>query len=149
MKSEYKTRQRVAILDFLKENSGAHLTASDISNHLTEQNIHIGIATIYRTLDKLCKEGVLRKFVIDERSGACYQYAENAECIEHFHLKCMKCGALIHMSCDFLKKMEEHILGEHGFTVSSGKTVIYGVCSECNDGVKGKSESHDCHCQNH
>jgi Fe2+ or Zn2+ uptake regulation protein len=29
--------------------------------------------------------------------------------------------------------MEKHILDEHGFTVSSGKTVIYGLCKSCSD----------------
>ena len=130
MRGEYTTRQRALILNFIKESS-SHLTVSDIVDGLKLQNIAIGKATVYRTLEKLCESGMVRKFVIDEKSGACYQYARDAECANHFHLKCIKCGRLIHLSCDFLSKMEEHILSEHNFKVSSGKTVIYGVCYSC------------------
>ena len=147
MASEYKTKQRAVILDFLKENS-AHVCARDIALHLDELGIKVGIATVYRTLDRLCEQGVVRKFVIDERSGACYQYVQDAECNEHFHLKCVNCGALVHMSCGFLKKMEEHIFDEHGFTVSSGKTVIYGLCSKCN-GKGHSSHGYECTCHEH
>ena len=130
MKSEYSTKQRAIILDFLRESS-THVTASDIISYLKEQNIKIGVATVYRTLDKLVSCGTVKKMVIDERSGACYQYMKNAHCDNHFHLKCLNCGKLIHLGCDFLDKLESHILKEHGFTVSSGKTVIYGYCQDC------------------
>lgn len=150
MKAEYNTRQRALILEFLKENS-AHVSARDIASHLQEQGVKVGIATIYRSLDRLCEQGVVRKFVIDERSGACFQYASGAECNEHFHLKCISCGRLIHMDCDFLSQMEEHILKEHGFVVSSGKTVIYGKCSDCasGEGEDESDESHKCSCHRH
>lgn len=145
MKTEYNTRQRALIIEFLKENS-AHVTVRDIIQHLSEQGIRVGTATVYRTLDKLCALGVVRKFVVDERSGACYQYTHGAECDEHFHLKCVSCGALIHMDCGFLEQMEKHIFEDHGFTVSSGKTVIYGLCADCNPKSveNGPSSGHCC-----
>lgn len=148
MKAEYNTRQRAVILDFLKENS-AHVSARDILEHLNAMGIKVGVATIYRTLDKLCSIGLVKKFVIDERSGACYQYVRGAECEEHFHLKCVSCGKLIHMDCGFLAEMEKHILDEHGFTVSSGKTVIYGRCAECESGEKFVPDSSCCHTHKH
>lgn len=144
MRGEYSTRQRDAILSFLKENN-AHVGASDISTHLKEQGFSVSLATIYRTLDKLVQEGVVRKMVIGERGGACYQYVGGTECNEHFHLKCIKCGKLIHLSCEFLESMESHILNDHGFTVSSGKTVIYGTCASCADNTSF-TENSSCHC---
>ena len=89
MKAEYSTRQRNQILDFLKEAS-SHVTAGEIVAHLKEQGAKVSTATVYRTLDKLCASGYVKKFVIDERSGACYQYAKGADCDAHFHLKCIK-----------------------------------------------------------
>ncbi len=130
MRGEYTTRQRALILNFIKESS-SHLTVYDIIEGLKLQGVSVGKATVYRTLEKLCESGLVRKFVIDEKSGACYQYARDAECANHFHLKCVKCGKLIHLSCSFMSEMEKHILAEHNFKVSSGKTVIYGMCNEC------------------
>ena len=130
MKNDYNTKQRKIILDFLKENT-AHVTALDIYEHLKTQGISIGLATIYRTLDKFVDDGLVKKFVIDEHSGACYQLLDGVECETHFHLKCLKCGKLIHLSCNFMERMEKHIFDEHSFVVSSGKTVIYGLCADC------------------
>jgi Fur family ferric uptake transcriptional regulator len=130
MKAEYSTRQRTQILDYLKDCS-SHVTASEIVAHLRESGSNVSVATVYRTPDSLHKNGYVKKYVIDERSGACYEYAHGSECNAHFHLKCLKCGALIHLSCEFLEKMSSHILKDHGFTVSSGNTVIYGHCEKC------------------
>lgn len=131
MRGEYSTRQKSLILDFIKESS-SHLTVADIVSGLKLKGYSIGTATVYRALERLCATGEIKKFVIDERGAACYQLSD-AECNSHFHLKCLGCGRLIHLDCEFLSKMESHILDDHGFTVSSGKTVIYGYCSECTE----------------
>lgn len=144
MRGEYSTKQRDAILSFLKENN-AHVSASDIVFHLKEQGYKISTATVYRTLDKLVSDGVVRKMVVGDGSGACYQYLDGDGCSEHFHLKCIKCGKLIHLSCEFLHSLEQHIFEDHGFTVSSGRTVIYGTCAHCD----GTVENNKCHCNCH
>ena len=130
MKREYSTKQRQAIIELLKESS-THASAMDILTHLRGKGIDVSVATVYRTLDKLEGEGVVKKMTIGGGAGACYQYLEGSECNEHFHLKCIECGELIHLSCEFLAEMEKHIFSEHKFTISSGKTVIYGRCSRC------------------
>ena len=144
MRGEYSTRQRDAILTFLKENN-AHVTASDIVLHLKEQGITVSTATVYRTLEKFEKEGLINKMVVGDGGSACYQFLNGHSCHEHFHLKCIKCGTLIHLSCEFLESMESHILGEHGFTVSSGRTVIYGICAKCGN----TTPNGNCNCHHH
>ena len=137
MRGEYSTKQREAILDFLK-NASQHITPSEILTHLKETGVGISLATVYRTLDKLCAEGVVRKMSMGDSCGSCYQYVAQSDCHSHFHLKCLECGRLIHLSCDFLANMEKHILAEHGFTISTGRTVIYGKCSAC-EGLKNST----------
>ena len=143
MKQEYSTKQRGVILDFLRQSS-THTSAKDILVYLESKNIKISTATIYRTLDKFEKEGIIKKMTIGEGVGACYQYVDSASCQGHFHLKCIECGELIHLSCEFLDKMEKHIFDEHAFTISSGKTVIYGKCAKCSGGA-----TVSCHCHAH
>ncbi|MBQ7760958.1 MAG: transcriptional repressor [Clostridia bacterium] len=130
MRGEYSTSQRKAVLEFLK-GASHHITPSEILAHLKESGRSISLATIYRTLDKLCSEGIVRKMSMGDGAGSCYQYIAQSDCHSHFHLKCIECGRLIHLSCDFLASMEKHILYEHGFTISTGRTVIYGKCSTC------------------
>ena len=130
MRGEYSTKQRGAVLEFLKDAS-RHITPQEILTHLKESGVNISLATIYRTLDKLCTDGVVRKMTMGDGAGSCYQYVAESDCHSHIHLKCVECGKLIHLSCDFLANMESHIHKDHGFTISAGKTVIYGKCSDC------------------
>lgn len=132
--SDYKTKQKEIILNFFIKNKNHHLTASDIINYLHIHDKNVGSATVYRCLDKLVSKGMIRKYILDDRSGACYQYIENSdECLEHFHLKCIECGKLIHIDCNYMKSLDEHILQHHGFKVDNSRTVLYGICNSCNE----------------
>lgn len=129
---EYRTKQKELLLKCLEENKDVHLTAADILTHLRDTGHSLGASTVYRQLDKLVASGVVRKFIIDETSSACYQYSGTAgECCEHFHLKCNVCGKLIHTDCSLMKEITEHMQKSHGFYVDSTKTLLYGVCREC------------------
>ena len=147
MKQEYSTKQRGAILELIS-NSSTHITATEIINHLKESGQRVSVATVYRTLDKLEGEGIVKKMNFGDSKGACYQYTSDRECTQHFHLKCVECGELIHLSCDFLKRMEKHIFDEHSFVISSGKTVIYGRCAKCS-GHKSEENASRCECEHH
>ena len=128
----YNTKQREKLLEFLIENKERHMSVQNISSYFSGEGITVGTATIYRQLDKLVEQGIVRKYVIDEKTGACYQYIEEQEgCRKHFHLKCTRCGRLIHLTCDHLSGLGEHIYEHHGFRVDPSKTVFYGLCAEC------------------
>lgn len=130
--SDYKTKQKEKILKFLNDNKDRHVTASEIIAYLSCGENSVGSATIYRYLDKLVSGNIIRKFYLDEKTGACYQMVEdNAECHEHFHLKCINCGKLYHIDCSYMKSLNSHIFEHHGFKVDNSKTVLYGKCEEC------------------
>ena len=63
MRGEYSTKQREAILSFLRESS-THVTATDILSHLACQGISVGSATVYRALEKFESEGIVKKMII-------------------------------------------------------------------------------------
>ena len=90
---------------------GQHFTAEDVHAHFESKQISIGIATIYRQLEKLVAEGTLQKYFIDEHSAACFEYSGedcNAE-TPHFHLKCEECGNLFHLECEDLESLSNHL----------------------------------------
>ncbi len=129
----YKTKQSQEIISCLNFYKGTHVTVPMISSYLDKQGHPVGIATIYRHLEKLEKDGLVRKFIVDGKAGACFQYVGEAaeHCSQHYHLKCERCGKLIHLECKTLDAVENHILQSHGFAVNSMKTVFYGICKNC------------------
>lgn len=130
----YKTRQRSQILNCLIENKSKHLTADEIAVILKEQGCEVGKTTVYRSLEKLMEEGSVRKYICEEGKSACFQYVDGGKnCHQHFHLKCIMCGKLIHLECDYLSDLEQHIFEHHKFIVDNTKTVLYGICEECSN----------------
>ena len=137
----YNTKQKEKLVDFLINNKDKHTTVQEISAYLSTEGSPLGTATIYRQLDKLVESGVVRKFVINGKTGACYQYIENEhDCREHFHLKCISCGKLIHLNCDHLLSINKHIEEHHGFIIDPSQTVFYGRCADCSAGVSETDE---------
>jgi len=128
----YKTKQRQLILNYLIQNKNTHITADDVSDHLRRQGTSVGKATIYRYLDRLVAQNVVRRFSLGNRASACYQYiGDDQDCQAHYHLMCTGCGKLIHMECSDLDRIFCHLDEEHSFKADPSKTIVYGECREC------------------
>jgi Fur family ferric uptake transcriptional regulator len=133
MKKEYITKQNMFLLSYLQKKHGRHVTVKEIAAYCEEHEIHVSQATIYRYLEKLVKEGIVAKYVVDANSSACFFYVgeEKKEEINTFHCKCVKCGKLYHIHCDEITQMEGHLQQVHGFAVDPTRTILYGICSTC------------------
>jgi len=144
-KATYKTKQQELLFSYLREMQGQHFTAEDVRNHFDKKNISIGIATIYRQLEKLVAEGKIQKYFIDEHSAACFEYLGEgcSHQEEHFHLKCDICGKLIHLECEELATIKGHLESDHGFVLNPLKTVFYGICTECASKQKEENDKEE------
>ena len=71
--SQYKTKQREALLSYLMTVPGEHVTAADVCSHFRERGASIGTATVYRHLESLVDEGLVGKYIIDGASPACFE----------------------------------------------------------------------------
>ena len=131
-KVKYKTRQRDEILKYFMANGDKCLSAREVCAAVTA-----GEATVFRALASLTEDGLLKKFCGE--SGECSYYQLNSCREDHIHLKCEKCGRLIHMDCDFMNSIAEHFKNDHGFMLDCGKTVIYGMCSDCAEKKDGEN----------
>lgn len=130
MKREYNTEQKRRIIDFLKNNANRHFTAAEITAAVCDANL--GKSTVYRLISKLFEAGVIRRFETAGIKSFVYQYAgEDHDCDSHFHLKCVKCGRLIHMHCEELTAVKKHIVEDHDFIIGSKRAVLYGECINC------------------
>ncbi len=131
---KYKTKQRDKLISFLETVPGRHITAGDVCEAFRQEGDPIGQSTVYRQLESLVGEGLLNKYIIDEKSPACFEYVRLSShegpgsC---YHCKCEKCGRLIHLHCGEMEEIRDHLLGEHGFQLDPMRTVFYGLCEAC------------------
>ena len=76
----------------------------------------------------------MQKYVIDGNTPACFEYVgehKRAETDPGFHCKCEKCGKLIHLHCEELSQIQDHLRKEHDFQINPMRMVFYGLCSDC------------------
>lgn len=133
-RSTYQTRQMKELREFLASTDGKHVTVKDICRYFDEAGRPVGTATVYRNLEKLVEEGIVAKYSADPSDSACFSYIGSGEECCHpvcFHLKCQKCGRLIHLECDEITSLSEHMLRAHGFELNPVRTVFYGLCEDC------------------
>ena len=136
MKKQYTTPARRAVLSLFQSYPHRHFTAEQVCTLVCQTNEQgtalMGKSTVYRQIAKLWEDGIIRRFESANCDSFVYQYAVGEGCDHHFHLKCARCGKLIHMECDKLQDVREHILKDHGFLIG-GASVIYGVCAACTE----------------
>lgn len=133
-KPKYKTKQREVLLDYLESVPGTHITVGDVCSHLKAHGASVGQSTVYRQLEGLVDEGILQKYIIDANSPACFEYVGrnvHATAEPCFHCKCERCGTLIHLHCEELNGLAQHLQAHHGFRLNPLRTVFYGLCEAC------------------
>lgn len=133
-RSKYKTKQRDMLLGYLETVPGVHVTAADICEYFEAREAPIGRSTVYRRLESLVDEGLVKKYGSDGSGPACFEYVEpdsHEDAEVCFHCKCEKCGRLIHLSCEELEGIRSHLTAEHRFRLDPVRTVFYGLCEHC------------------
>lgn len=133
-KAQYNTKQMTELLSYLKSKQGIHITVTDVGDYFKSQGIAVGTTTIYRHLERMVKEGTVKKYYIDSNTRACFEYIGDEQSCNKpvcFHCKCENCGKLIHLSCKELDGVLMHLHDDHGFEVDTVRTVFYGLCEDC------------------
>ena len=130
----YQTKQKEILLDYLKSVEGKHLTAGDVCKYFSSMGLPIGKSTVYRRLENLVSEGIVKKYSLDGTGSACFEYIGEDKHVSHkscYHLKCEKCGKLFHLHCEEIDALNLHIGKEHDFVIDPIRTVFYGLCKDC------------------
>lgn len=134
MATRRNTKHRRAIEALFTAQPGEHLNAHDVQMKLSAAGSTASAATVYRQLEALVDDGILRKY--DNGSGvpACYTFTSEGVVRNDdacFHCVCTSCGKLIHLNCSLLVDIRHHIAAEHGFTIDPRRTVLHGLCADC------------------
>jgi len=130
MKREtYNTKQKDIILEKVRK-LNKEFTVKGLYDSL---NHKVGLTTIYRLIDKLVEEGIIKKTITNDNKTF-YRYLEECNHENHFYLNCDKCGNLVHVDCDCINELSNHIFKEHNFKPSKDHIIINGICNNCSKG---------------
>jgi Fe2+ or Zn2+ uptake regulation protein len=116
------TRQRALVWDALMHAGGEHLSARELARRVPE----LHQATVYRALDVLVAEGLVRRMEIDGRS--LYEIA--AEHLHH-HVVCTSCGAVVHVHDETVRSALQRVARESGYMLAGEELTFRGICPAC------------------
>jgi Fur family transcriptional regulator, ferric uptake regulator len=133
------TRPRVVILSCLLEAGEDHLSADALLDQVTSRH-DVHRATIYRTLDGLANDGLLRHVHLDRGLTAYHlveppadpeAVAQTHDSASHLHAQCGSCGSVVDLPPDALGDAAERIERATGFRLDASHVALSGQCAAC------------------
>lgn len=124
------TSQREAIVQVLLDNEKDHLSVEDVYMLVKNSYPHLGLATVYRTLELLSELHIVEKMNFGD-GVARYDLRGNEHDHMHHHLICNVCGKLQEIKEDWLLDLEIRLEREYGFTVTDHRLDFKGSYNTC------------------
>jgi Fur family ferric uptake transcriptional regulator len=121
------TRQRAAIASALDEADGFR-SAQDLHDALRATGRHVGLTTVYRTLQALADSGEVD--VIKKVDGESI-YRRCARREHHHHLVCRSCGKSFEVEGPEVESWTARVARRHGFTSVDHTVEVSGLCGGC------------------
>lgn len=132
--AHYQTEQKRILLAYMKAHSEEAFTIEEWCEQLrTEPSLAAvpGKSTVYRIMQKLVEEGLVKRFVKGNSRRFLYQMVCGEHCGNHLHMKCSVCGKLYHMEDEESEALLRQVMTRHHFQIDGGRTVLLGQCEGC------------------
>ena len=107
------TEQRKAIWDEIRD-SNEHRDAEDIYLKLKSNGVSVSRATVYRTIDVLVKNRLVRKMDVGEGRSL---FEPRLDDKHHDHMICIDTGNIIEFYNEELENLQDKIAEENGYEV--------------------------------
>ncbi len=107
-------------------NSNNHPDAKEIYELVKLKIPNVSLGTVYRNLNTLAKEGLIRKIELDDGNDR----FDKTLC-QHNHLKCTTCGKVIDITPKLNSKKIKEIESKTGFKITDSSFNINGICEKC------------------
>ncbi|MEE8437347.1 MAG: Fur family transcriptional regulator [Candidatus Neomarinimicrobiota bacterium] len=121
------TSQRQLVFDEVCRNVD-HRDADDIFLSLRNRNKHVSRATIYRTIEVLVKNKLLKKLDVGD-GRARFERVDAPE--HHDHIICVECGKIEEFIDQKIEKFQEKIVRDRGDKMVRHILQLFVVCKEC------------------
>ena len=117
------SRQRELIYEAVR-GSKEHPTAEMVYQWLKPDNPNLSLGTVYRNLNLLSQEGLLRRMPFSVE-----RY--DAHTTPHCHLVCEGCGRVYDLELEYDQAADEAAAAELGAEILRHETIFYGQCAHC------------------
>jgi Fur family transcriptional regulator, ferric uptake regulator len=119
---------RRAVVEFLGRQHCC-LTAQEIFDQLRAEGRRVGVASVYRVLEQLTKDGFVQRIDIGAGTSRFEPIQPDGE--HHHHLVCDDCGKVEAFADEELESVLRTVEGRTGYSVAGHDVVLRGACSVC------------------
>jgi Fur family ferric uptake transcriptional regulator len=119
------TLPRLKILELFQRADVRHMSAEDVYKALLQEDMDIGLATVYRVLTQFEHAGLLERHFF-ESGKAMFELNEGHH---HDHLVCIQCGKVEEFYDAEIERRQVKVAKEHGFTVQDHALTIFATCA--------------------
>ena len=121
------TKQRQFIWDEIC-NTDDHRDAEEIYLTLRKNGLSASRATVYRTIDVLVKNNLVRKLEIGDGPA---RYENKIDAAHHDHLICVICNKIIEFVDQDIEMLQEKIAKDFQFSLKRHVHQLFGICKKC------------------
>ena len=121
------TRQRVLIWQALLSRDGSHVDAATLAEALPG----LSAATVYRTLDLLVEEGLVKRTDLGTGRGCWELVGTGPGSHAHHHVVCNRCGRVEHIHDEALGDLAGRIRAASGYFLGPDEITFRGFCDRC------------------
>ena len=122
------TLPRLKILELFQSSAQRHMTAEDVYRQLMQQQLDIGLATVYRVLMQFEQADILKRSHF-ESERAVYELNEGEH---HYHLVCLDCGRVEEFHDPDIEALQVKVAKKKGFEIADHALSLYARCSKKN-----------------
>ena len=102
-----------------------HRDAEDIYNSLRKRQTNVSRATVYRTIDILVKNNLVRRLDLgDGRS----RFENKMGIAHHDHIVCLDCRKIVEFMNEKIEELQEQVAKEMGFEIVRHVHQLFGNC---------------------
>ncbi|WP_454723014.1 MULTISPECIES: ferric iron uptake transcriptional regulator [Cupriavidus] len=120
------TVPRLKILEIFQTSEQRHLSAEDVYRILLNEQMDIGLATVYRVLTQFEQAGLLSRNNF-ESGKAIFELNEGKH---HDHLVCIDCGRVEEFYDSEIERRQQSIASDRGFALQEHALSLYGNCTK-------------------
>ena len=118
------TQQRQEVWDEICS-TNEHRDAEDIYNSLRKGQTNVSRATVYRTIDVLVKNNLVRRLDLgDGRS----RFENKMGIAHHDHIVCLNCRKIVEFMNEDIEEIQEQVAKEMGFEIVRHVHQLFGNC---------------------
>jgi len=117
------TPQRLAIMDII--DTYGHINIDSLYEEVKKRFNSISLATIYKNINSMIENLLLAEVKLPNKKSV-YEIIK----VEHSHLLCKDCGAVIDVEVD-TSNMVNDISSKYDFDINGSDVVLFGTCSSC------------------